>query len=368
MTASAEQATVLQTTALQATALQCRGISYRYPGTTRAALEDIDVDTPAGSITALVGPSGCGKTTLLKLVGGVLRPSQGSIRIGERDMTRVPVQRRQIGWVPQQYALFDHLDVKANIAFGLRAQKRPSAERRRRVAELLELCQIQDLADRSVDDLSGGQRQRVAIARALAPYPQVLLLDEPLAALDPQLRGRLRADLSAMIRAAGVTTIMVTHDQDEALAMSDHLVLMNAGRIEQSGTPEQVWHRPGTSWAAEFLGGATVVAVEDRPQAGRVRISAGVEIPVRDDGGDGVAVRALDFAAAPASQGEVPDVGGELALGTVLAMEFGGDRYRGRVLLETGLELPCTASEHMEVGTQVSVRATHHREIPEVTL
>lgn len=353
---------------IDAAALRCRGITYRYPGTSRAALQDIDVETPPGSITALVGPSGCGKTTLLKLVGGVLPPTQGSIRIGEQDMTRVPVQRRQIGWVPQQYALFDHLDVKANIAFGLRAQKRPSAERRRRVEELLELCRIQELADRSVDDLSGGQRQRVAIARALAPSPKVLLLDEPLAALDPQLRGRLRTDLSAMIRAAGVTTIMVTHDQEEALAMSDHLVLMNTGRIEQSGSPETVWARPTSAWAAEFLGSATVVDVLDRPRAGWVQIAPGLELPVRDDGGEAVAVRALDLEAVPAggpgvSARQEPQTG---VPATVRTIEFGGDGYRGRAVLEIGLELPCTAQQHIDVDAAVTLHPTHRREIPEV--
>lgn len=360
-------------------------VSFAYPGVDRAALENINMTLGTGDIAALVGPSGCGKTTLLKTIGGVLTPTAGTIRFGSDDVTHLPVSRRRVGWVPQQYALFDHLDVKSNIAFGLRAQKVPKEQRIERVQEMLALCRISELADRAPDELSGGQRQRVAIARALAPNPKVLLLDEPLGALDPQLRGQLRADLRKMIRRAGVTTVIVTHDQEEALAMADHLVMMNSGRIEQAGKPESVWARPNSAWAAEFLGHATILPVVEYTGPQRAAISAGLSVPVkfedgnRETAGDsmGLAVRSVDFDAAPADS-ESEEAGRPTeseptstsnlgkVFGVVKEVEYRGDGFVVRAELGDGLRVPAEARVRMEVGQRTLIRASERRHVPQV--
>lgn len=374
---TATEAPVTDAPAAEATTLRVENLTFTYPGTGAPALADISLATPPGSVTALVGPSGCGKTTLLKVIGGLLHPDTGHVRVGGTDVTRQPVSRRHIGWVPQQYALFEHMDVKSNIAFGLRAQKRPKAERLERIEEMLQLCRIAELADRSVDELSGGQRQRVAIARALAPHPRLLLLDEPLAALDPQLRGQLRADLRAMIRSAGVTTIMVTHDQDEALAMSDHLVMMNSGRIEREGAPNEVWAEPGTRWAASFLGHAVLVPIAGRPAAGRAEVLPGLEVPVADSGGDTLALRSLDFTIAPtddaassaAEETDAAEANGTSEAGghgVVKDAEFRGDSYFVSVDTGDGPALPATSPQEVRIGERVTLIPTHQRNVPEV--
>lgn len=360
-------------------------VSFAYPGTDRAALENINMTLGAGDIAALVGPSGCGKTTLLKTIGGVLAPTSGTISFGSEDVTHLPVSRRRVGWVPQQYALFEHLDVKSNIAFGLRAQKVPKAQRLERVQEMLKLCRITELADRAPDELSGGQRQRVAIARALAPNPKVLLLDEPLGALDPQLRGQLRADLRKMIRKAGVTTVIVTHDQEEALAMADHLVMMNSGRIEQSGKPESVWAHPNSAWAAEFLGHATILPVVEYTDSQRAVIKPGLSVPVKFDDGQGeaadgtmgLAIRSVDFEAVPV-EGESKEAGLPAesvptgtsnaggVIGVVREVEYRGDGFVVKAELEDGLRVPAEARVRMEIGQRTLIRASERRNVPQV--
>src|SRR5215211_4359525 len=204
------------------------------------AIDDVSVDIPGGSLTALLGPSGSGKSTLLRVVAGLERLDAGSVEIDGRDATSTPTQRRGVGFVFQHYAAFKHMTVRENVAFGLRVRRRPKAEIRRRVDELLELVQLPGLADRYPAQLSGGQRQRMALARALAVEPSVLLLDEPFGALDARVRKDLRAWLRRLHDEVHVTTVFVTHDQEEAMEVADRIVVMNHGRIEQIGAPVEL--------------------------------------------------------------------------------------------------------------------------------
>ena len=219
-----------------------------------AVLRGVDLEVPSGSFSAVLGPSGCGKTTLLRLIAGFERADAGSIRLGgqilEDERTHLAPERREIGFVPQEGALFPHLDVSANVGFGL-----PRAERRGgRVEELLALLGLDGLGGRYPHQLSGGQQQRVALARALVLRPAVLLLDEPLGALDAKIRKQLRLELKTLQEEVGITFVFVTHDQEEALSMSDRVAVMNAGRIEQIGTPAEVYEDPATVFVADFLG------------------------------------------------------------------------------------------------------------------
>lgn len=258
-----------------AASLTFEHISFAY-GVAPPVVHDICLSVLPGEIVVLVGPSGCGKSTLLRLTAGLLFPTSGRLLMDGVDTGTLPPDRRQVGWVPQSYALFDHLNVRDNIAFGLRMRRVSKQEITRRVREMLELCRITELAERHVSQLSGGQRQRVAIARALAVSPRVLLLDEPLAALDPQLRTAIRADLQALLRASGVTTLFVTHDQAEALAVADRVAVLRAGRVEQFGTPRALWRSPANAFVAEFFGGATVLPAQ-RVSEHCVRLAPGVE-------------------------------------------------------------------------------------------
>jgi len=220
-----------------------------------AALSDISLDLPSAEILALLGPSGCGKTTLLRSVAGFV-PHRGEVYIGSRPMARVPSHRRNIGMVFQDYALFPHMTVAQNIGFGLRMRGLERAAILAQVAEALALVGLEGLQERMARQLSGGQQQRVALARALVIKPTVLLLDEPLSALDRKLREEMRSEIKRIQRHTGVTTIFVTHDQDEALALADRLALMHGGALLQLGTPEEVYRRPATPFVAEFLGAA----------------------------------------------------------------------------------------------------------------
>ncbi|CAM3541527.1 ABC transporter ATP-binding protein [Hydrogenibacillus schlegelii] len=219
-----------------------------------AAVKGIDFAVEKGKLVGLLGPSGSGKTTVLRLLAGLEIPDAGEIRFGGRSVIGVPPQKRRIGLVFQHYALFPHMTVFENIAFGLRVQKRSDREIEARVRDLLALVGLSGLERRFPQELSGGQRQRVAFARALAPEPELLLLDEPFAALDAQVRKSLRAWLREMVRRLGITTIFVTHDQEEAVEMADELIVMNEGRLEQQGPPLEVYRRPRTPFVARFLG------------------------------------------------------------------------------------------------------------------
>jgi sulfate transport system ATP-binding protein len=223
------------------------------------ALDRVSVEVPTGALVALLGPSGCGKTTLLRLVAGLDRPDEGRLLFAGEDTTHVHARDRRVGFVFQHYALFRHMTVADNVAFGLRVKPRrerpPAAAIRARVADLLELVQLADHGARYPAQLSGGQRQRVALARALAVDPRVLLLDEPFGALDARVRRELRRWLRTLHDALHVTSIFVTHDQDEALEVADRVVVMNAGRVEQTGTPAEICRQPATPFVREFVDG-----------------------------------------------------------------------------------------------------------------
>jgi sulfate transport system ATP-binding protein len=226
------------------------------------ALDDVCVDVAAGSLTALLGPSGGGKSTLLRIIAGLEAPDAGTVEISGEDATGLPPQRRNVGFVFQHYAAFKHLSVWRNVAFGLEIRKRPKAEIRRRVQELLELVHLEQFAKRLPAQLSGGQRQRMALARALAVEPKVLLLDEPFGALDAQVRKELRDWLRRLHDEVQVTTVFVTHDQEEALDVADHIVVIADGRVKQAGAPHEVYDRPADDFVMSFLGPVTRIGDE----------------------------------------------------------------------------------------------------------
>lgn len=223
------------------------------------ALDRVSVDIEQGSLVALLGPSGSGKSTLLRVIAGLEKPDQGTIAIAEQDVTEIPVKDRNIGFVFQNYALFKHLTVEENIGFGLKIRNALKAKTKAKVKELLELVQLEGLGDRYPHQLSGGQRQRVALARSLAVQPQVLLLDEPFGALDAKVRKDLRRWLRDFHRQIQVTTVLVTHDQEEAMEICDRIVVMNQGKIEQEGTPQDIYDRPKTPFVMSFIGSVHIL-------------------------------------------------------------------------------------------------------------
>ena len=256
-----------------ANAVEFKAIAKRFGEFT--AVHPLDLGIAEGSFTTLLGPSGCGKTTTLRMIAGLTAPSQGEIEIRGRNVTNTPIHKRNIGIVFQNYALFPHKSVYDNVAFGLKYRSVEADHVRRRVAEALKLVQLPDSGARFPRELSGGQQQRIALARALVIEPDVLLLDEPLSALDANLREDMRIELKNIQRRLGITTIFVTHDQAEALAMSDQIVLLNAGRVEQIGAPADVYNHPASLFAAQFLGASNALPVTiTRHDADRVTVAA----------------------------------------------------------------------------------------------
>ncbi len=242
-----------------------------------AVVKDFNLTVERGELVTFLGPSGCGKTTTLRMIAGFETPTDGSIRIDGREVTHLSARRRAIGMVFQAYALFPNMTVERNIAFGLKVAGKPAAQIKARVDEMLALIKLPDLAGRYPHQLSGGQQQRVSLARALAPSPQILLLDEPLSALDARIRAGLREDIRALQRKLGITTIFVTHDQEEALSISDRIVVMNAGAIEQVGSPGDIYNRPRTRFVASFVGTLnTLQGVVVDPAKGAIRVGAAV--------------------------------------------------------------------------------------------
>jgi putative spermidine/putrescine transport system ATP-binding protein len=247
-------------------------------------VQDFNLDVERGEFVSFLGPSGCGKTTVLRMVAGFEEPTAGSIVIGGKDVTRLKPNQRNIGMVFQAYALFPNLTVAQNIAFGLKVAGVGKAETEARVKEMLALIKLPDLGDRFPYQLSGGQQQRVALARALAPKPKVLLLDEPLSALDAKVRVSLREEIRTIQKNLGITTIFVTHDQEEALSISDRIVVMYGGRAEQVGTPFEIYNHPSTRFVASFVGTLNILEAEIR-DADRGRIAI--------DGQDVIAARGI---------------------------------------------------------------------------
>jgi putative spermidine/putrescine transport system ATP-binding protein len=227
------------------------------------AVEAADLSIEDGELFAILGPSGSGKSTVLRMIAGFEEPTAGSIRLGGVDITSVPARKRDVNTVFQEYALFPHLTVAQNVEYGLRVKRVPKAQRRRRTADALDMVQLTDQAPRRPSQLSGGQRQRVALARALVGRPRVLLLDEPLGALDLKLREQMQVELKAIQREVGITFVIVTHDQDEALTLCDRLAVFNAGRIEQVGAAREVYDRPVNRFVADFVGTSNVLAGAD---------------------------------------------------------------------------------------------------------
>ncbi|HYX83955.1 MAG TPA: ABC transporter ATP-binding protein [Gaiellales bacterium] len=263
------------------------------------AVHPLHLEIPPGGFFSIIGPSGCGKTTTLRMIAGLEHPDAGTIEVGGRNVTRMPAHRRPVNTVFQSYALFPHLDVQANIAFGLVEEHRPRAEIRQRVAEMIDLVHLEGRERSKPRQLSGGQQQRVALARALVKHPQVLLLDEPLGALDFKLRKELQVQLKEVQRRVGITFVYVTHDQEEAFAMSDAVAVMNQGVLEQVGQPEDVYRRPKTPFVATFVGQANrfagAVARRDGERRYRVALETGVEVAAGGPAGldPGVAVQVI---------------------------------------------------------------------------
>jgi len=251
-----------QETADTPRAITFRAVSKTYGAHT--AVHPLDLEIYDGEFFCLLGPSGCGKTTTLNLIGGFAAPSSGEIRIAGELVNTTPPHRRKVNTVFQSYALFPHLSVRENVGFGLKMERVERAEIASRVAEALHLVALEQYADRYPGQLSGGQQQRVAVARALVNRPAVLLLDEPLGSLDLKLRKHLQVELSQIQRDVGTTFVFVTHDQGEAMAMADRIAVMNAGRIEQLGTPREIYHRPASRFVADFIGESNFIPVERR--------------------------------------------------------------------------------------------------------
>ncbi len=237
--------------------LECRDITVRFDD--HLALAGVDLTVPGGAVVAVMGPSGCGKTTLLRVIAGLQRPATGTVAWDGEPLDAVPTHRRGFGMMFQDHALFPHRTVAGNVEFGLRMAGMAPADRAWRVAEVLDLVGLAGYDDRSVADLSGGEQQRVALARTLAPSPRLIMLDEPLGSLDRALRDRLIGEMRGIFAGLGITVLYVTHDQDEAFAVADRVVVMRAGTVERQGEPEELWRDPGTEFVARLLGAGAIV-------------------------------------------------------------------------------------------------------------
>ena len=343
---SADSPAATATTADAGTGLELRGLSRAY-GSVRA-LDGLDLALAPGELVALLGPSGCGKTTALRIVAGFERPDAGTVRLGGADITPVAASKRDMGMVFQSYSLFPHLTAAENVAFGPRLRKVPADERRARAAELLDLVGISGLDARYPHQLSGGQQQRVALARALAVRPKVLLLDEPLSALDAKVRLQLRDEIRRVQVDLGITTLFVTHDQEEALSMADRVAVMRAGKLEQCAAPAELYDRPATAFVAEFVGTMNHLP-GTMVDGGRVE-AAGQVLPVdgeRPSAGTKVKVllrpEALGLEALDGAE-PVQETGtGE---GTVRIATFLGSVTRLTVVLGDGTEVKADLASH----------------------
>src|SRR5919197_356860 len=302
-------------------AVRLRGVWKRYGQV--AAVAGVDLDVREGEFLTLLGPSGSGKTTILRMIAGFELPDEGSVRLGELDVTTAPPFDRDVNTVFQDYALFPHMSVADNVGYALRVRKVPRAERRERVAAALRLVRLEDFGGRRPQQLSGGQRQRVALARALINRPRVLLLDEPLGALDAKLRQQMQIELKAIQKDVGITFIFVTHDQDEALTLSDRLAVFNQGRVEQIGSPAEVYENPATAFVAGFVGTSNLISGE----GARAITGADATFTIRPE--------KIHLA----EPGEEPGSGQCAVAGTVKEVVYLGVNTRYIVSLEGGGEL-----------------------------
>ncbi|SIR12696.1 ABC transporter ATP-binding protein [Bosea sp. TND4EK4] len=333
--------------------LELAGLQKRFGNAT--AVDDVSLSVAKGEAVALLGPSGCGKTTTLRMLAGLIEPDRGTIRIDGAEITRLPAHRRNMGYVFQSYALFPHLSVARNVAFGLEERGRPKAEIARQVEEALALVRLSGLDARRPRELSGGQQQRVALARALVIHPSVLLLDESLSNLDAKLRDAMRHEIRSIQRALGITTLFVTHDQVEALTMCDRIAVMHRGRIAQIGAPEEIYEKPATRFVAEFVGRANALPAERGPD-GQVRLwNETLALAAPADGSFDVFVRPQRMRIVPVSEPAGPDTA--RVSGRVLRSVFVGDHVE--VLIEGAggqltVEMPSGSPAPAE-GSEVAV-------------
>ncbi len=322
------------------------------------ALAGVDLAIAEVEFFTLLGPSGCGKTTLLRLIAGFETPTEGAILLGGADVTALPPNRRKVNTVFQSYALFPHLTVAQNIAFGLEMLDKPRAEVSATVAEMLALVRMEPMAGRRPAQLSGGQQQRVALARALAPRPRVLLLDEPLSALDLKLRKEMQSELKRLQRETGITFVFVTHDQEEALTMSDRIAVMSGGAIRQVGAPREVYNRPADRFVADFIGETNFL--EGRVEGGRLRIVGGEAIPL-PEGAAAAEGAAATLTIRPEQVRLAPEGEEGLAATVADSVYFGADlhlhlRLAGGAPLVARLQSPPSGDAGLAPGAAVSVR------------
>ena len=313
-------------------AVAMRGVTKRFGSV--VAVDAVDLDVETGEFFSMLGPSGSGKTTMLRMIAGFEQPTAGTIRLGGVDVTRLPPFDRDVNTVFQDYALFPHMTVEQNIEYGLKVRRVARAERRTRVGDALATVRLEGYGARRPSELSGGQRQRVALARALVNRPRVLLLDEPLGALDLKLRGEMQIELKEIQRQVGITFIFVTHDQEEALTMSDRIAVFNAGRIEQIGTPPDLYERPVTQFVAGFVGTSNLLT----GRLARELLGVDHSFTVRPER---IRIVATGTAVAP---GEIT------AEGVVLGVQYLGSHTRCRVELDAGGEIVADDRSHSDSG------------------
>ncbi|MFD7323513.1 ABC transporter ATP-binding protein [Streptomyces sp. NPDC059875] len=339
--------TVLDQPVRTGAALRIRGLRRSFGSA--VALDGLDLDVAPGELLALLGPSGCGKTTALRVLAGFERPDAGQVLLDGEDIVPVPADRRDTAMVFQSYSLFPHLTAADNVAFGLRMRKVRAAERRARAAELLELVGLAGHGDRYPHQLSGGQQQRVALARALALRPRLLLLDEPLSALDARVRVTLREEIRRLQLELGITTVFVTHDQEEALSMADRVAVMNGGRLEQCASPTELYERPATDFVAEFIG--TMNRMPGQADADGSVDVLGVRLPVEGPAGSGPVTVLVRPEALEIEEGGTAHV---------TATAFHGPTTRVRIALPDGTDVkadvPTHAAAALTPGTAVTVR------------
>ncbi|WBL72146.1 putrescine ABC transporter ATP-binding subunit PotG [Serratia liquefaciens] len=320
--------------------LEIRNLTKTFDG--QNAVEDVSLTIYKGEIFALLGPSGCGKSTLLRMLAGFEQPTEGQIVLDGQDMSHVPPYQRPINMMFQSYALFPHMTVEQNIAFGLKQDKMPRGEIAERVAEMLSLVHMQEFAKRKPHQLSGGQRQRVALARSLAKRPKLLLLDEPMGALDKKLRDRMQLEVTDILERVGVTCVMVTHDQEEAMTMAGRIAIMNRGKFVQIGEPEEIYEHPNSRFSAEFIGSVNVFdcVLQERQEDALILQSPGLRHAIKVDSDasvvDGVPIQVALRPEKIMLCEEIPEDGCNFAVGEVVHIAYLGDLSIYHVKLLSG--------------------------------